>query len=441
MNPKIQIRALLLFLIVSAVGFAETDNLTTEKFASEQHFVISQIQIMGNAITKPFVILKEIQTRPGDVVTLARLESDRKRIESLGIFNYVEMELVREEETAKLVITVTEQWYVYPYPVIKRIEKSWDKFSFGGGFKYKNFRGRNEHLQLEGYRGYRDQLKFEYTIPWLFQHRNISVAFGAFWENRKGNSQTVEAFMVDQFTVSTIIGRRFGYHTSFSLGGGFSAISIAGEKTLTLSSGGQDKFPLLQTIFTFDTRDYVYYPHQGTFINLYATQYGYSGNAVNYQQYGADFRKYVPLPKGTVLAGKIAFDKSRGTVPIYNQFFLGYDFRLRGHYYEHHEGENRLMAGAEFRFPILPVDHYSLYQDTAFENLFKDLKFGISGAFFYDTGSVWNQDIPLRKKQLLHGFGFGLNFHVPYLEILRLEYAVNTNFSGEAILFDVELAI
>ncbi|MCK5739189.1 hypothetical protein KAH55_08410, partial [bacterium] len=173
MYQKIKFSVLLLILTLATAGLTVTNTLIAEQATAGQQFIISQIEIEGNTNTKPFVILKEMQTRPGDVVTWANLESDRKRIASLGIFNYVGMQLLHQEGAVKLRVSVTEQWYVYPYPVIKQIEKSWDKFAFGGGLKYKNFRGRNERLEVEGFWGYQDRLKFEYTIPWLFKNRSI----------------------------------------------------------------------------------------------------------------------------------------------------------------------------------------------------------------------------------------------------------------------------
>jgi len=131
---------------------------------------------------------------------------------------------------------------------------------------------------------------------------------------------------------------------------------------------------------------------------------------------------------------------SAGEIPIYAHQFLGYRDRIRGHFYEQREGENRAIFGAEFRFPILPIRYLNLqYGDIAFGKYSNDLPFGISGGIYVDAGDVWWGQPSLNKSGRLAGFGAGVHIHLPYVELLRIEYAFS--FSGEPeLIVDLQVA-
>jgi hemolysin activation/secretion protein len=63
-----------------------------------------------------------------------------------------------------------------------------------------------------------------------------------------------------------------------------------------------------------------------------------------------------------------------------------------------------------------------------------NLPFGVSGAIFYDTGAVWKKLRLLNRTDFLSGFGAGLHFHVPYVDLIRFEVAMDTHKKSEFIL-------
>ena len=55
----------------------------------------------------------------------------------------------------------------------------------------------------------------------------------------------------------------------------------------------------------------------------------------------------------------------------------------------------------------------------------------------YDFGAIWYQNERLNKEHYLSGFGAGLHFHLPYVDIFRFEVGfdkeLNHEFIGEVM--------
>jgi hypothetical protein len=64
----------------------------------------------------------------------------------------------------------------------------------------------------------------------------------------------------------------------------------------------------------------------------------------------------------------------------------------------------------------------------------RNLKFGISAALFADTGTLWFDGQEVSKQDFLTGYGASLDFHLPYVDLIRLTYALNEDGKGEGII-------
>ncbi|MDQ7052102.1 MAG: POTRA domain-containing protein [candidate division KSB1 bacterium] len=143
--------------------------------ASSKRIFIEQIIVLGNKKTRASVILREMKSKAGQQTTVEQLELDRRRIESLGLFNRVEMHLQPKENGYRLIITVSEQWYLFPFPIIFFNDRdiSLKKLSYGLGVIHTNFRGRAELLQFAGWLGYNPTASVMYNNPWIFGRRQF----------------------------------------------------------------------------------------------------------------------------------------------------------------------------------------------------------------------------------------------------------------------------
>ena len=97
--------------------------------------------------------------------------------------------------------------------------------------------------------------------------------------------------------------------------------------------------------------------------------------------------------------------------------------------YETSEGENRALGSVAFRMPLIPLRYYHLDDVPQLQNL----KFGMSMGIFADTGVIWFQKDRIDRSMFQSGFGFGLHFQLPYLQVLRLEMAFDEKWNRQFI--------
>ncbi len=141
-----------------------------------------------------------------------------------------------------------------------------------------------------------------------------------------------------------------------------------------------------------------------------------------------------------ILAGRISTTQSIGPLPIYDRVYLGFGERVRGHFYEVYEGRHNVIGALELRFTLINTSYYALpAPDYIPKHLLRNLKFGLNGAFFFETGEVWSNPKELKFNRLINGFGASLIARVPYAEIIRLDMAFNENFDMQWI-FEVGMA-
>lgn len=429
---------------ISLLGCSSVFAQNLEQFLENpelKFYHIENIELIGNEHTRAFVILREMQTRENSQVTAVQLEQDRRRIQSLGLFNRVEMFLLKANKGYTLQIVVTERWYIFPYPIFFRNDKDWSKFSYGVGIIHTNFRGRRELLDLQGYLGYSKRLSLNYSIPWLVPRWQIYAALRSYTSQLKSKNISLEQVNEIQQSFAGSIGKRFGRYIYLDGSLAYTRFKTDPKGILpTLSSSGLDKWLTYFVSFRYDSRDLYEFPSRGLYLSTYWRKSGRHGDVINYSFAGVDFRKYFPLPWQMVFALRSDLEISRGQVPYYRHLYLGYSERIRGYFYEEFEGENRLVGSAELRFPIRKITYHSIFQDTPFAEYYRNLKFGVSGGIFVDVGKVWYRKDGFSKQNLLKGFGLGLFFHVPYADLVRLEYAFDANMNGQLILFDLGVA-
>jgi len=383
---------------------------------------IISVKIQGNRKTKPSVILREMKQKIGNCLNPQSLEEDRKRIESLYLFNRVVIRAEPEGEGVCLHIVVTERWYFFPYPIFFINERSWSKLSYGAGLTHLNFRGYGDIFTFLFWLGYNPAFQFFYTNPWFNRKHNLSASISFFYNRVRSKHFEKKEITENHMGFQWVLGKRFGLYKFFSLTLGYQEIrfspSIQGQ---TLSSDGRDRLPMLSFLLIYDHRDLKEYPHSGWYARLYARKTGFPFLTVNYFRYSFDIRKYFPMLHSSTLALRTAADLSEGKIPVYDRVYLGYSERVRGHFFEKFEGENRALASVVFRFSLLPVRYFNI---SSLSQL-KDLKFGISFGFFADTGLTWFQKEKIESSMLQSGYGCGIHFHLPYINILRLEMAFN----------------
>jgi outer membrane protein assembly factor BamA len=362
------------------------------------------------------------------------VEGDRKRIQNLRLFTRVEIQPMPAGDGLILLVLVAERFYILPQPILYRNERDWSKLSYGLGVVHQNFRGLDNDLFGSFWLGYNPGMDFFYNNPWIGGGRHLFFNIRAYSYKIRSKSLLYDRFSESHKGVSLGIGKRWGYHTYLSLNLKYRRIRLPSDYVdLTLSESNVDRLPSLGMLFRFDSRDLHEYARSGWFIEMYVDKTS-DFSQVDFVQYGVDIRKYVSLYKRLSFGVRSAVDLSGGFVPVYERQYIGYDERLRGRYNYRCEGDNRMLASWEFRFPIVPMQYVSLGPGLmpmgAYGN---NIPFGISGALFVDTGTVWNSRNEFSSNAFVTGFGAGLHLHFPYIDLLRFEYGFNSQGYSEFI--------
>lgn len=393
--------------------------------------VVQSIRVTGNESTKDYIILREMSTRVGDTLDLEKLQYDKKRIYSLGLFNRVEIDYAAQGSEAELIVRVHERWYVYPFPVLGFKYRDIKKFYYGAGVAHLNFRGRNERLVGEFALGYDRWMQFSYQNPKLTAGDDIFFRVSALWSRVENLNPDRGTYRQHTASGTITLGKRFGLHHLLTGSVSYESWKVSDiGMGRTISPDGLDVFPSAGIAYTFDTRDIREYPTDGILVMMQATKNGFSGESVNILRYSYDTRFYVPLGIGMSLGGRTYGQfVGGGPVPPYRYTYFGHAERLRGYFNKVIEGEDIIGGNLELRIPILSPRYYEFPYSPLPE--FSVWRYGLYAGFFADAGKTWFRSEGFDGRPWYSGVGAGLHFLLPYSIIIRTEYAVNRSGKGQ----------
>lgn len=392
---------------------------------------VSEIIIIGNDLTGDNVIRRELLFAEGDTIDAQILERSRQRILNLYLFNRVEMMAIpQENDQLMLLIEVTERLYFYPVPILTMRERDWKKWSYGASLVHANFRGQNERLWAGLWFGFRPGFGFSYTDPWLGDTLHLSTSFSI---NKTTSIHRTLNFEEKHLYGGFSLGKWWGLYFKTELGLNIDRIKVEDWATVYMQSGRNTEVLVgVQANLRYDTRDLYSYPGEGWLGMFSAFRNGFFTDYNQYWQFSADLRKYFRIGP-VITAFRFSQTYLTGDVPVYRLNYFGFEERVRGHFYTQIEGRNINIGSAEIRFPIIPVKYFSLKMPPIPDIYLHNLKIGLSAGIFADAGIIWDTPGQYRMENVLSGFGAGLHFHLPYVEIFRIDYAFNTRWNGQII--------
>ncbi|AFY96448.1 BamA/TamA family outer membrane protein [Chamaesiphon minutus] len=402
--------------------------------------------------TRPFIIVREAQSKSGTIFNRNTVEKDLRRIYGLGLFDDVRVSFAPGSDPAKVVLQ---------YDVIERgknfsIVPNAGYSSINGFFASLNYNqldvgGNAQTLSANAQTGTTGLLgELNFTDPWIATdpHRT-SYTVNAF--ARQSTSFVFSGgktpLSVPGTTSDTPTILRTGGGITFnrpldgdpynnggwrgSLGVQYQRVSTrdinggsivpkdSGGNDLSFSKTGQDDLLMLQLGVTKDARDSFSDPTQGSLLKLGVDQSVPVGlGNITMTKARASFTQYVPMKLINLSPGSqsLLFNVQGGTIlgdlPPYEAFSLGGTSGVRG--YEDGDvgsGRSYLQATAEYRFPIVSFFGLGIFADYG-----TDLGTG---------SSVPGNPAGARSKPG-NGFGYGagVRFQSP-IGPLRLDYAIN----------------
>lgn len=411
-------------------------------------YYVGQIIIVGNDLTKKYIIEQEISLTKGSLITRKEVQYDINRVYSLQLFTKVEIDVAPDSgNIAALVVTVNERWYFYPFPVGGIKDRDFGKIYYGLGLAHNNVGGNNVQVYGAFALGYDPFVSINYTNPFIDHDNKIFLSLRAYYTEQRNRSLISLAgapnFDEQRSGGNISTGKRFSLFTTVSLSAEFLNIhasnNLAGR---TLSPSGRDEFFSLHSTYTYDTRDLREYASAGTYVMLNASKYGLGEKYVDYQRFGFDVRKYFPVNERTVVAGRIFSSiASGGVIPNYGHTFFGYSERIRGHFNTILEGEQIAGSTIEAHYPIISP-RYIRYDFIPFEQ-FRDFRYAVNVAVFADAGATWMRKNSVSLSNIYSGYGAGLHFLLAYSAVVRVEFGIpyRKNISKGELILDIGAAL
>jgi outer membrane protein assembly factor BamA len=421
------------FLTVLLPGWLGSPALAAH--TSPDSVIVSRIVIVGNEITKDYVILREMILKVGAPLDTLALEHDKKQIYSLQLFNKVDIDYTVEGREAAVFVRVSERWYIFPFPIVGFKYRDFSKMFYGVSLIHQNFRGRNEKIMASAVFGYDGWFDLAYQNPRLTDDDDIFLRTEAGFHHVRNQNTSQGEYDQKVSTGSLMIGKRHGLYLTVLGFARFDMWDVSDpQQGRTVSPYGIDRFISVGSTVQYDRRDIREYATAGEYGVVSVTKYGLGESDVNLFRYGIDLRDYEPLRNDVALCGRVFGSfLSGGVSPTYLHAYFGYYDRIRGYYSTVLEGEDILGGSIELRVPILKP-RYTTVSIRYLPPEFSVWRYGLYAGIFADGGTTWFRTDQVFKVPWYAGYGAGLHFLLPYSLVVRTEFALNQHGRSQFVL-------
>lgn len=428
--------------------------------------VVQTINYEGNKITKERIISRELLFTVGDSMTRDEfqrlLEKSRVNLVNTSLFNFVKASAEAQDgDAAKLdvLFSFTERWYIWPWPIIEFADRNFNtwwqenrdlsRMSFGVAFRWDNFRGRRETLEVTTKFGYHEEYGFEYTIPYLNKKETLGLGMGAAY----GRTKEVPVINVDNklqyykdednyvrdgvASFISLIYRKKIYNTH-TVQLGYNYTSFADTLMQINSQYSPEELDKMQFFslsykYKSDHRDKKAYPLNGYYFDAEIVRQGFGildNGGLNNFYVLSTFRKFFKLSNrwyfASGLNSKFSNEKPQ---PFFMDYAIGYGRDIvRGYEYYVVNGNNFGIMKNNIKFALLPTRDFTI--DFIKSEKFSKVHYAFYLNAFCDLGFVQNfyhqpELGNTLENKLLIGYGVGLDFVTYYDLVFRFEYSFN----------------
>lgn len=379
--------------------------------------------------TKDDTVLRNIRTKPGEVMRRDRIQKDLERLNNLGLFKKVEPEVEpgAAPGQAILVLNIEEQ----------KTGLATVGVGYAGGgsgavrpgitgaisYSERNLFGEGKQFSVNLQRGAQiGAYSISYYDPAINSAQD-SIGVSAYYNSVDDLEQQVTgadygtyAYYDQEVYGATVT---YGHPFSDDLRGFVTLrhetinLTMSGKSLYVPVGLGKGDLNAIGLSTLYDTRDDVFSPHKGSYANVALTFAGFGGD-YNYKKFVVEGRHYVPLTKRSTLALRGMYGTVGNGAPASEYFYAGGTDTLRGYQDNSMFGNKVVLLNAEYRFPIGNIKM-------------------LSGAVFVDAGNAWISGY--KSSELYTDAGVGLRIVFPNLGlgVIRIDYAFGKDGSRSSI--------
>ncbi len=402
----------------------------TYKAERGDKFRFGRVDVFGNTKTLDRVIRRNLSVADGMTYSATGLKQSKENLTRIGYFKDVKISTapsdVPKEMDVKVEIEEGPTGTVSGGLGFSSVDKLFgvvqlsENNLLGRGWKASlntQFGTKRKVFSLD----FRDPYFFDTDFSFLVNAYNTETEYTDFTRKSRGGKVGFGYAFTRDITSSLA----FRIDTTEVLDPGNAVSPILKEE---FSKGAQKTHSLTFHVDRNTTDKYID-PSRGT-VQTGTVEYagGPLGGDSEFVKYFLNGKAYFPVTASTVLSGNILWghvvSTVGGTVPIYERFFLGGPYNIRGHESrsispvdpntdELIGGNKQLVFNVEYLFPLFG-------------------EIGFKGVFFFDMGNTWGQGEwpwemkPWNGTPFRYAAGVGLRWFSP-MGPLRFEWGWNLN--------------
>lgn len=459
---------ILLCLSISFSLFAQNLALSQQSFAPDSamfrkgYVILKKINIEGNKKTKKYIILRELDVKEGDSISLAKADTilfrNKNKIFNTNLFVTVELKLEKVAlDSVNLNIKLIERWYFFPFPLFELSDRNFNEWintydadlsrvNYGIRFIQENFRGRNEKLDILLQFGFTQQLGLNYNIPYIDKSQKNGINFGFLYAQNKILAYRTLNHKLDFIDSNRVLRERYEARFSYTRRNAFYSFhrfemrfhynqvadTIARLNPKYFWDGKTNqRFFVLGYRFRHDLRDIQAYPLRGQFYQLALEKLGLlPGDDVNMLQIHATYARFRELGNGFFLENQL-----KGMIYLQNQqpylqsraFGYGSDV-LRGYELYVIDGQAFALSKNTLRFRLfdsktqlnfIPIKQFRTIPMASYLTLYFDFGYVRDNYFISESNRFSNR--------FIYGTGVGLDLFTFYNVLVTFNYSMNAD--------------
>ena len=461
MQYWISVFLFLTFSVTTAVAQTDSTNklsnnkLTAEDTLKKKSIMIANVILEGNKRTKPYIILREMTLKTGDIIAASELQEQilKSRNQVFNTSLFVDVTITASDKMGDIItikVLVKERWYLFPVPYFTLVDRNFNQWwvtekrdfnriNYGIQFTQYNLTGHNDAMNIWLINGFNKQVSVRYNLPFFnksLKHGfNIGYTYSTQKQLNDSTSLNKQVFIKSNDFLINYSNADVSYsYRPDQRWRHYFTLSYTNESIAdTVLVANPNYFPSNKTViqffdFTYRVRylnlDYNRYPTKGYSFDGYIYKRGFD-KTTNLWQFGLSGLYAHPLWNKTFIRlSASATVKTPSYNYFYNQQLFGYsNFSLRGLEYYVVDGDAGLLGQATL---CRQIGKYTLNTHLKSKN-YNQIPFRYYLKLYGDIGYAHNSypGNSFLNNQLLYTGGIGLDVVSIYDLVIRIEFSYN----------------